>query len=298
MVGGGHPATAAVDRREDLARPHAEVEAERIAVVAAERLAQHGQVGVAIGQAAAERPPGGAGVAGLVDPQLAVGSDAVDVGDQRNDEGAVGVERIDLEREAEIGGEPSTGCRRRRSPASSRRRRRSGRRRRGTACRDAPAAAARGADCGRSTRWCRPAPRRARSAAPDPSPPTARSRRRPRSATPPPPRCPPPAAPDRAARGRSNAGTARPHPPATRPARAGPTGRGSDSQVRPSSVLLNSAAGATPAHSTPGSSAASIGPDPRHRGAGVLGERRALGLLPVARRIVGRDRAADRTGRG
>src|SRR5207244_12179740 len=86
------------------------IEAERVAAVAAEGLAQHGEVGLGLRQAVVARLPRGATVSGLVDAHLAVWGHPIGVRFERDDEGAVGVVRIDGEREAEVGGKPSIGA--------------------------------------------------------------------------------------------------------------------------------------------------------------------------------------------
>ena len=118
----------------------AEVEAERLAAVAAEGLAQHGEIGLGLRQARSS--------ARQVAPRSRVsytrtrpsGVTRSASACERDDERAVGIVGIDGEREAEIGGKARDRCRCR---SSSRRRRPIDRRRRGTACRASPAGAAR-----------------------------------------------------------------------------------------------------------------------------------------------------------
>src|SRR2546423_206634 len=91
-LGGAEPRRAGVAGAEDLARGGAEVELEGRALAAAgEGLAQDRQEGVLLRQAVATRRPVRTGVARLVDADAAVGGDAVGVGVQRDDVGAVGI---------------------------------------------------------------------------------------------------------------------------------------------------------------------------------------------------------------
>jgi len=72
-IGDHTPALAAVGGAEDLARPAAEVEAERIATVLAKSLTQDREIGILLWQTSAQGLPGRASVAGLEDPDLALG---------------------------------------------------------------------------------------------------------------------------------------------------------------------------------------------------------------------------------
>ena len=65
-------------------------------------MAQDGEIGVLLGQPLRERGPARPAVGRLEDARPPAGGDAVGLGGQRDDEGAVGIGRIDGEREGEV----------------------------------------------------------------------------------------------------------------------------------------------------------------------------------------------------
>src|SRR4029453_3017114 len=88
--GQGLPVLPLVGGGEQLPGAGPKVEAGRLQPVGGEPVAEHGQPGVALGQALGQGRPGVAGVPGPVHPGLAVGGTAELVGVQRDDPGGVG----------------------------------------------------------------------------------------------------------------------------------------------------------------------------------------------------------------
>src|SRR4029453_5409181 len=105
-LGQGLPALAFVGGGEQLPGAGPEVEAGRLQPVGGEPVAEHGQPGVALGQALGQRRPGVAGVPGPVHPGLAVGGAGKLVGVQRDDPGGVGVAGVGDHGEAEVARHP------------------------------------------------------------------------------------------------------------------------------------------------------------------------------------------------
>jgi len=98
------PGLAFILRTEQLSAAGSKVKPCGIAGVGGHGVAQDGFVGLLLREAAAERFPGGAGVAGAIDAEAALARTAEFFGLDGHDVRAVGIVRVYDDRKSEIGG--------------------------------------------------------------------------------------------------------------------------------------------------------------------------------------------------